>query len=155
LGESLVVAARQSSDPAERARLLALVLRRAGDDALDGLRFRVEDDLEVTPLSSEDRRTLASLASSDQSFAKRSFALTVLAGAAPHGGDEAIRSTRLLLDATLGTDPDPALRDLSARLLGRLPSADSTAGLLTRAGREDSAWNVRYTALEALARTTG
>jgi len=83
----------------------------------------------------------------------RSFALTVLGGAASHGGDEATRSARALLDSTLASDLDPALRDLSARLLSRLPADDTSVGLLAHAGREDAAWNVRYTAIETLAKT--
>jgi len=153
LGESLVQAARASPDAAERSRIHGLVLRRAGDDSLDGLRFRVEDDLAIAPLGVEERRTLADLAGSAQSYAKRAFALTVLAAGATAAGDEAVREVRNLLVQALGHDPDSAVRDLAARLLVRVPADEATIAVLARTGREDPQWNVRYSAIETLIRT--
>src|SRR5204863_7743847 len=96
LGESLVVAARNESDPAERARVHRLAVQRASEDAFDGLRFRLEDDLGAAVLGADERRALADLAAPSNSFAKRSFALSVLAASATLSGGDALPATRTL-----------------------------------------------------------
>jgi hypothetical protein len=151
LGEALVQTARESGDAAERTRLFGVVLRRAGDAGSDGLRFRVEDDLGASRLGDDERRALADMAASSQSFAKRSFALTVLARAARADGDGAVRHARGLLDDALARDADPAVRDLAARLLAWLPAGDSSIALLAKTVVADGAWNVRFTAVETIA----
>jgi hypothetical protein len=50
LGEALAVRAGRTEDPGERRRIAAALLARAGDDGLDGYRFRMEDDLERVAL---------------------------------------------------------------------------------------------------------
>jgi hypothetical protein len=149
LGESLVQAAR-SVEPTERSRVLGLVLRRAADEPLDGLRFRIEDDLQSTPLTDADRRALVALAGPAHPYARRAFAMTVLSGAAKAGGDAAVREARAVLVAALA-DADPPTRDLAARLFARLPSDPATDATLARLAHDDPEWNVRYTALETLA----
>jgi hypothetical protein len=91
------------------------------------------------------------MAASSQSFAKRSFALTVLARAARADGDGAVRHARGLLDDALARDADPAVRDLAARLLAWLPAGDSSIALLAKTVVADGAWNVRFTAVETIA----
>jgi hypothetical protein len=152
LGEALVQTARTSGDAAERARLVGVVLRRASVDEFDGLRFRIEDDLVAAKLGADELHALAELAGTSQTFAKRSFALTVLAGAAHAGGDAAVvRQARALLDAALADDADSAVRDLAARLLAQLPADDGSIALLVAAAAKDAAWNVRYAAVESIA----
>jgi HEAT repeat protein len=87
------------------------------------------------------------LARSPRPFGVRAFALTVLAGAGGGAGAEA----RGLLETCLREDTDEAVRDLAARLLGNLPADDGSLAQLARASAADTAWRVRYSAVEALA----
>ena len=73
--------------------------------------------------------------------------MTVLAGSGGTSGAEA----RALLEGCLGEDADDAIRDLAARLLGRMPADEGSVARLARAASGDPAWRVRYSAVEALA----
>lgn len=150
LAESLTQEARHIEDAVERGQTLWLVLRRAGEPSLDGMRFRVEDDLTQVQLDADHVARLCRLAEPPAPFAQRSFALTVLGNSAKRKGSVPPESARAALVAALA-DPDAALRDLAARLLGGLP-LDAAANLaLARVAKDDAAWNVRWTALDALA----
>jgi hypothetical protein len=144
LGETLAAWAG-GADGAERTGVVGALLSRAPDEGLDGYRFRMEDDLRRVALDAAHVATLADYAHPARSYAVRSFALTVLAGAAP---DDA----RPLCEKALAGDADAAVRDLAARLLGTLPHTAATIERLAAASRDDAAWNVRYQAVDALGR---
>jgi len=150
LGESLTQAVRGAADAAERDATLTLVLARAGEPSLDGMRFRVEDDLSQSRLDASHVAQLRQLAQSSAPFAQRSFALTVLANSAKRGSSVPAETARTLLVESLG-DADAAVRDLAARLLGGLPLDAAASSALVRAAKDDAAWNVRFTAIETLA----
>jgi hypothetical protein len=150
LGEALTQAVRGAADAAERDATLTLVLARAGEPSLDGMRFRVEDDLSQSRLDASHVAQLRQLAQSSAPFAQRSFALTVLAHAAKRGSSVPAETARTLLVESLG-DADAAVRDLAARLLGGLPLDAAASSALVRAAKDDAAWNVRFTAIETLA----
>jgi len=145
LGESLAGWAGRAPEGAERIQVVAALLARAGDDALDGYRFRMEDDFARLTLDDAAIATLAEYASPSRPFAVRSFGLTALAAAAPE-------TARSLLEEFATREREVPVRDLSARLLGTLPLEQKTLEVLARISREDEAWNVRYQAVEALAR---
>jgi hypothetical protein len=150
LGEALTQAMRASQDAAERGEVLSLVLERAGDAPLDGMRFRVEDDLSLAHLDAPHVEQLRRLAQTPTPLAQRTFALTVLANAAKRGSSVSAETVRPLLVAGLG-DTDAALRDLAARLLGALPLDAQASAALAKTAKDDAAWNVRWTALGSLA----
>ncbi len=52
----------------------------------------------------------------------------------------------------LAGDRDAAIRDRAARLLGTLPYDTSAVDVLAAAAQGDTAWNVRYSAVESLGR---
>jgi HEAT repeat protein len=151
LGETLAGRAGLTPDETDRRAIVEALVARAGEEGLDGYRFRMEDDLQRVPLESDARRALERLAGAGHSFAVRSFALTALAGSASRSGPDAEAGTRSLLVTLLGSDPDPAVRDLAARLLHRVPYDAAAAAALAKAARQDAAWNVRFTAAETLA----
>jgi hypothetical protein len=151
MGEALAGWAGGTEDRAARAEVVRRLLGRAGDDGFDGYRFRMEDDLRRVALDLKERALLHEYALSARPFAVRSFALTVLAGSAERSGREAEDETRALLHGLLAGDRDGAVRDLAARLLGKLPPNAESLELLAEVSRRDPAWNVRYAAVEALA----
>jgi hypothetical protein len=151
LGEALAGRAARTADPADRGEIVGALLARAADERLDAYRFRMEDDLGNVAFDPEDRAALAALAASEHSFGVRSFALTALARSSGKAGGAAASSTRSVLVGLLATDPATAVRDLAARLLRHLPADGGAVDALARAARGDSAWNVRFTALETLA----
>jgi HEAT repeat protein len=158
VGETLAAWARISPSMEERDRLLRAIFARTSDETLDGLRFRVTDDLGGVLLPQDVTDSLHALAVSDRPFGLRSFALDVLVGSAAAPGRLAegeVRRTRDLLARTLEGATDPALRDLAARHLRRLPADPAAAAALLHAVRTDPAWNVRYTALETIVRLGG
>jgi len=150
LGESLASWAGGAKDPEGRAEVVARLLARAADKGLDGYRFRIEDDFRRVALDGGQRTLLREYARPARPFGVRGFALEVLAGSAVRSGGRAVCETRELLEETLAGDPESAIRDLSARLLGRLPYDRRTVERLAAVTRRDAAWNVRYTALGAL-----
>jgi hypothetical protein len=152
LGEALVGHARRVEDPVERDRIVEEVLARASTPAFDALRFRIEDDLSGMPLPESARTTLAAMAEPASPFGERAFAFTVLARSAAAGDATAVARTRTLLRSALAADRAAPVRDLSARLLRHLPPDPADRPVLVKAAREDPAWNVRYTALETLAK---
>ena len=141
---------RASEDAGEREQTLSLVLSRAGEVPLDGMRFRIEDDLSQARLDAPHVERLRQLAQTPSPLAQRTFALTVLANAAKRGSSVAPDVARPLLVSGLG-DTDVSLRDLSARLLGGLPLDTDASAALAKAAKDDPAWNVRWTALGSLA----
>jgi hypothetical protein len=151
LGESLAVRAGSTADAADRARIVNTLLGRAGDEALDAYRFRMEDDFERVSLDPAARSSLRTLAEPSHPFAVRSFALSAAARSAAASGAEAVAEARALLLSLLRADRDAAVRDLAARLLARLTWDAPTGEGLAAAAKSDAAWNVRFTALEALA----
>jgi hypothetical protein len=148
VGETLAAVARRADAP-DRDRVLRLLVARAGLDGMDGLRFRVIDDLAGAALPAEVRATLAAYAELPHPFGLRSFALEVLAGAASVD-DAARRDVRALLARFLRVDADAAIRDVAARMLRKTGTDAVAADALLRAVREDAAWNVRYAALDSL-----
>ena len=144
LGEGLAVRAGTTEDPAERTEIVAALLARAGDAGLDAFRFRIENDFARIPLGEADRRALEALASDAYPLGTRLFALTALSRAAP-------AEARPLLSRLVGGDPDAAIRDNAARLLGRASPGEAEVAVLARAALKDAAWNVRFTAMEAVA----
>ena len=158
VGEALAGLARSTPSAEERDRLLRVLFARVGDESLDGLRFRVSDDLDRVRLPQDVTDTLHALAVSDRSFGVRAFAIDVLVGSAVApgpGGDADLARVRALLVHVLEGDTDPALRDLAARHLRRLAVDAVSGAALLRALRNDAAWNVRYTALDTLVRLRG
>ncbi|MHC4959199.1 MAG: HEAT repeat domain-containing protein [Planctomycetota bacterium] len=145
LGEALAVWAGGTAAGTERTAVVNALLARAGDEGLDGFRFRMENDFRRIPLDDAQAATLAHLARPGNTFAVRSFGLTVLAASAP-------AAARPVLGRMLADDDDAAVRDLSARLLSTLPSDATSITLLVAAANSDPAWNVRYQAVDALAR---
>jgi hypothetical protein len=143
LGEALAVWAGGPAAGAERTAVVNALLARAGDEGLDGFRFRMENDFRRIPLDDAQAATLARLARPGNSFSVRSFALMVLATGAP-------AAARPVLGEMLAADDDAAVRDLSARLLSTLPRDAGSIALLVEAARSDPAWNVRYQAVDAL-----
>ncbi|MHC4222600.1 MAG: HEAT repeat domain-containing protein, partial [Planctomycetota bacterium] len=107
------------------------------------------------PITAEHRAALREFAHPTRPFEVRSFALSVLAASAERSGEVAVRELRRLLHDLLAEDRDAAVRDLAARLLGTLVSDSGTIDRLGEAARGDVAWNVRYQALDALARFGG
>jgi HEAT repeat protein len=166
VGESLAGVARRSRSAEERDAILRDLFARAEEEDLDGLRFRVTDDLDRVRLPDDVSGALHTLAASDRSFELRSFALDILTGGAAtraggagteadESGATEVRRTRDLLVRTLESAVDPALRDLAARHLSRLPADAASSAALLHAVRTDAAWNVRYTALATLGEREG
>ena len=151
LGESLAARAGAVADAADRGRIVTTLLGRAGEEGLDAYRFRMEDDFERVALDPAARASLRTLAEPTHAFAVRSFAFTAAARSAAVSGPEAVSEARALLLGALRGDADPAVRDLAARLLARLPWETTTGEALAAAAKSDAAWNVRFTALETLA----
>jgi hypothetical protein len=151
LGESLAERAGATEDAGERKVLVSALLARAGEEGLDGFRFRMENDFRRIALEAPERAVLEDLASAAKPFGVRVFAMTGLANAATRSGGDAEAEIRALLERLLGRDHDSAVRDAAARLLGELPPGEGTAAVLARAARDDAAWNVRFSALDALA----
>jgi HEAT repeat protein len=153
VGEALAGVARRSRSAEEREALLRAIFARTGEEALDGLRFRITDDLQRVRLPADVTASLHELAESDRPFALRSFALDMLTGSATatdSGDDTEVRRTRDLLSRLVESAADPALRDLAARHLRKLPADAAGTTALLHALRTDAAWNVRYTALESI-----
>lgn len=150
VGEALVATAAKSGDPAERRRAVEVLLSRAAEAPLDGLRFRTENDLHDLPLEPAAFRTLVEMTDAAKPVAVRLFAWNVLAGSAKASGDDALRTARSGLVTALGTDADPAVRDAAARLLGGLPADDAVVAALARSLRDDREWNVRHAAARSL-----
>jgi HEAT repeat protein len=151
LGESLAGRAGGTEDPGERREIVGALLARAGDDGLDAYRFRMEDDFERVALGPQDRAALFDLAGPARPFGVRSFALAALARSSARTGGKDAAGARASLAGLLASDGDAAVRDLSARLLAKLPFDAAAAEALARAAAKDAAWNVRFTALETLA----
>jgi hypothetical protein len=149
LGEALAQRAGATPDGAERDALVAALLARAGEEGLAAFRFRIENDFHRIPLGPPHRAALADLASDVHPFGTRAFALTSLANAASRGDGQA--EVRALLARLVAADPEAPVRDLAARLLGKAAPGEGDLAVLRKAAREDPAWNVRYTALEAYA----
>ncbi|MHC4938899.1 MAG: HEAT repeat domain-containing protein [Planctomycetota bacterium] len=145
LGEALAGWAGGAPAGAERSQVVATILSRAGDDGLDGYRFRMEDDFGRITLDESSVATLVEYAQPAHSYAVRSFALSALASGAPE-------DSRPLLERSATEESEAAVRDMATRLLGTLPVRPATLTLLARISREDEAWNVRYQAVDALAR---
>jgi hypothetical protein len=152
VGESLAVAARSMPDGADRAALLVQLLGRAGEPPLEGYRFRMENDLAAMPLAAESRTSLTELTGASHDFGVRSFAVNVLTATAQASGPDAVRDARRRLADLLASDRDAPMRDASARLLGTLPADAETLAGLAAAARSDTAWNVRYTAVDTYAK---
>ncbi len=152
LGEALAVWAGSVREEAASAEVVTALLARAGDPSLEGYRFRMENDFRRIRLTDGQRELLAEYAHPARPFEVRSFAMSVLAAAARHSGAVAMTEARTLLERYLGADREDAIRDLSARLLGTLAPDSGTITKLAAASRADRAWNVRYQALDALAR---
>lgn len=150
LGEALAVRAGDEAEPLARSEIVAALLRRAGEEGFDGYRFRMEDDFQRIALGPAERETLAELARGPHPFRVRSFAISALGAQAIRGGAEALDETRALLGACLDDDPEAAVRDLAARLLGKLPPDEGSLARLAQAASMDPAWRVRYAAVEAL-----
>ncbi len=150
VGEALARRAGEEGDAA-RAAIVGVLLRRAADEGFDGYRFRLEDDLGSVALTPSERMALLDLARAPHPFGVRSFALSALGAGAPRWGAEAVTEARRLFEAFLREDADDAVRDIAARLLGKLPADDGSVALLARAASADAAWRVRYSAVEALA----
>ena len=151
VGESLAARARATADGSERDALLAAVFARAGEPDFEGYRFRMEDDLARVPVPAAQRAVLTGLAAPERPFAMRAFALQVLTSTAVASGEAAVGDTRELLTRTLSADGDDAARDAAARLLRSLPADGAALAALSKASGSDTAWNVRFTALEAYA----
>ncbi len=149
VGEAMSAVARTAGAD-ERAEILSLLLARAGEEPLDGLRFRMEDDLQGVPLDDRQRAVLGGYAAPSRPFGTRAFALTVLTRSAVANPAQ-IPDTRALMEATLRSDDAAEARDLAARLLGELPPEAGSARALVAAVRDDLAWNVRWSALGSLA----
>ncbi|MHC4164569.1 MAG: HEAT repeat domain-containing protein [Planctomycetota bacterium] len=145
LGEALAVWAGGAPQGAEQTAIVATLLARAGEEGLDGYRFRMEDDFRRIPVDEAQQATLQEYARPAHAYAVRSFALAALAAAAP-------AAARPLCEELLAQDADAAIRDLAARLLGTLPRDRRTLEALVAASRDDEAWQVRYQALGALGR---
>jgi hypothetical protein len=145
LGEALAVWAGGAPQGAEQTAIVATLLARAGEEGLDGYRFRMEDDFRRIPLDEAQQVTLQEYARPAHAYAVRSFALSALVAAAP-------AAARPLCEELLAQDTDAAIRDLAARLLGTLPRDGRTLEALVAASRDDAAWHVRYQALDALSR---
>lgn len=150
VGEALAQWAGGPGDEAERSQIVEALLLRAGDDGLDGYRFRLEDDFARIPLGTAERAALAGLTRPPHPLGIRSFAIRALAGSAARSGGEALDGARELLGGYLRDDADAAVRDMAARMLGRLPLDDVAIGRLARASSQDGEWHVRYAAVEAL-----
>ncbi len=155
VGEALAQWAGGPRDGGERSQVVEALLRRAGDEGLDGYRFRLEDEFAGIPLGAAERTVLAGLARPPNPLGIRSFAITALATSAARAGGEPLAEARHLLGAYLGDDPDDAVRDLVARMLGKLPADEGSVALLARAASRDAAWRVRYAAVEALGAAGG
>jgi HEAT repeat protein len=145
LGEALAVWAGGAPSGAEQTAVVTTLLARAGEEGLDGYRFRMEDDFRRIPLDEAQQATLRGYAHPPHAYAVRSFALSALAAAAPAAACP-------VCEELLGRDTNAAVRDLAARLLGTLPGDGRTLEALIAASREDEAWHVRYQALDALRR---
>jgi hypothetical protein len=145
LGEALAVWAGSVRTGSERTEIVRTLLARVGDEGLDGFRFRMEDDFRRIALDESHQATLAEYAQPARAYTVRSFALSALAAGAPE-------RARVLLEECAAGDRETAVRDLAARLLGSLPESAGTIRVLVAASRGDKAWNVRYQAVDALAR---
>jgi len=145
LGEALASWAGLHREAAEQLSIVNLLLARAGDEGLDAYRFRIENEFGRIPLDPAQVATLEELAHPARPYGVRTFALATLAASAP-------ASARPLCERLLEGDADPAVRDLTARLLGTLPASPETIARLAAATREDTAWNVRWQAVDALGR---
>jgi hypothetical protein len=155
VGEALAEWAGGERDDAGRSQVVRTLLLRAGDEGLDGYRFRLEDDFGRIPLAATERVVLLGLARPPRPLEIRSFALTALRASAERSGGDALAEARELLETSLSEDPESAVRDLAARLLGQLPAADDSVARLARAASGDAEWRVRYAAVEALAACGG
>ncbi|MFM8980310.1 MAG: hypothetical protein ACKOSS_07605 [Planctomycetia bacterium] len=129
LGEGLVVWLRTA--PAGDEGLVAAVLSRTVVPGFDGLRLRLEDDLEAVPFSPVVQDILAGLCATSQQGEVRRFAHTVLVRHAAYRGDAAEQAAvRARLLELVRSESDAALRDLGASLLRRLPAtAEAVAAL--------------------------
>ncbi len=154
LGDPLAKwAGSDGGERSERETVVVGLLARATEPTFDEYRFRLEASFERLPLSDRALADLAALVAAHRPFGTRAFALTALSKNAMRGGDRAVAVARAALDSAL-SDPDSApVRDLSARLLGTLPYDARTSARLAAAVKGDPAWNVRFTALESLAKT--
>ena len=150
LGRALSAWAGRGGDAKERGAVTSALVARAAEPAFDAYRFALEDAFQRVPASPRDRFDLAALSTPDRPFGVRVFAVTALGWLASRDAD-AVPDVRAALLERL-RDGDPAVRDLSARWLGRLPYDREAARILAVAAREDPAWNVRFTALESFAR---
>jgi hypothetical protein len=138
-----------SAAAADRRDVVRRLLARAGDEGLDGFRFRLEDDLSRVALPGEERAALEAYAQPSRPLSVRAFALGILAGSAERS--DAVAGTRALLEHVSDADRDRAVRDLATRLLSRLPYDPGTAAHLARLARDDPEWSIRHSSLDALA----
>jgi len=151
LAESLVVQARRTREDETRARLVRGVIARTDGETFDATRFRIVDDLQHVALPQDVVDSLIGTLGAETPFARRVFALDVLAASAVESGTEVVTAVREQFVHLLETAADPAIRDACARDLRRLPAERSSSEALVRAVRGDAAWNVRYAALDTLA----
>jgi hypothetical protein len=134
---------------AEREAAVGALVSRLGEPGFDTYRFQLENSFERLPLTAAQRSDLARLAGPARTFAIRSFAISALIGSVARRPSvetvNVVRRTLLLATA----DADPAIRDLAARGLGTLPQEAATSAALASLVRNDTAWNVRFTAMES------
>lgn len=153
LGEALASWAGRGSVPSataeERRAIVGRLLARAETPDFDAYRFQIENDFDRIPVDPHQVAELRGRVGPNRPFAIRSWALTVLVRC--RKGADAAQAMHALLPALIERDRDPAMRDLAARLVRRLPVRASTLDALERAARSDAAWNVRFTALQTLA----
>ncbi len=137
---------------AEREAAVGAVLSRLGEPGFDTYRVTLEDAFERLPLTDAQRGDLVRLAAPPTPFAVRSFAISALGRTVARSPSQeavnGVRRTFLLATA----DADPAVRDLGARGLGSLPQETATSAVLASLARNDTAWNVRFTAMESFAK---
>jgi len=151
LGEALADWAGSATGP-ERTAVVTRLIERAGEEGLEGYRFRMEDDFTRLALSATDRDRIASYTEPTRPFGVRDFALGILTSTAQRSGTDAVAFARATLTRYLQGDEQAAIRDRTAGLLGTLPRDPLTLRALAATARSDAAWNVRYSAVASLGR---
>jgi hypothetical protein len=131
-------------EPAEKSDTIDTLLMHAANPGNEGIRLKVLHPLQSATLSPGQVQKLETLAREDAAPSVRRFALSLVSSQ----GNGNAEPQGILLHAA-HNDPDPNIRAAVIHLIQQQPSPIDPESLIPILDN-DSAWNVRYSTLQAL-----